>query len=833
MVGLVMALLLTPQLRAADEEKLLELLRDFNAAEWQVSRAASTDQGGDAGSTAVAWYGLGNAFIDTAEFRVDADAIGAYLTPATETTPASIRVVAIGNVLLVRGRQSVRAETLFYDQGQQRVVITDARLRADLDFIDRPPTFNREAPVDARDRWGGAAETMEFNPSVAGETEHSHPLDEPHAETDLLHEDEGATGARRGTDVASELSETRRVVPEHRHGRVVVAAQELRGEHFDRLRATGVSVTTCDFGDPHWSVEASGAVVERHQGAAPATAGGEKEADSYTIDMESTGLRVFDTTIPFFPGFHWNTKWTENFPLRSAKYSSSSRFGQRIDTLWSGQGLLPRSWRPHIDLGLRLEYLSDRGTAYGGELEYGQKPGRWADEATGYDIYGTATYYRIDDRGEDANDVIPETEHRGRTRAHQRIRTPWGMWIDAEYAVESDRGFLEEYFESESRSEKPPESLIYVRQPISELSSINLLAKSREVRYRSVVERVPELSVFVIERPVGAGFDLDLVGRASKLNFEPDKATASDNRRNTRGDLRATLAREFGSSKVFKVRPFIEARATSWEEDVTGDDSIDRFSLATGGSWGVHLSRVFHGEWGRYDALRHVIDPTVRYRVVFENDTAPSRLFRYDSTEDVRRMEVLTFGVRSYLYGRVAAPSGARSVAKLVEVDFEVDYFPEAARDNSGELWGPVFGEVLLQAFPGATYYVDLAYDVENGPRFQEFHNGVRFVHQPTLTTVGVGTRYRLHVGHSLNASWVWEPTDRYAFDVFYDYDFRREEVVDQYYSVVRNFHRWAMMVTLEIDEGEDDHVQLSVRFGPREFWRAIKGSLRDRLPRD
>ncbi|MEM7165095.1 MAG: hypothetical protein AAF581_06490 [Planctomycetota bacterium] len=804
-----------PRLAAADETELLKLLKGFNAAD---SEFATTDDGN------YAYYGLGNAFIETTEFRVDADAVGVFLTPATDTTTSAIRVVAIGNVLLARDRQSVRAETLFYDQRLQRVVITHARLRADLDFIARPPSFDREEAIAARDRWGGAASTIDFDPHHDAAHDEATHHDSTHH--DSTHH---AAGEHRGADVTSELSESRYEAPEHNHGRVVIAANELRGEHFDRLQATGVSVTTCDFGDPHWSVEAASALVERVAGNAE-----EGTTDAYTIDLDTTSLHFFDASIPFFPGAYWNTAWSEYFPLRSARYSNSSRFGQRVETLWSGQMLLPRAWRKAIDLGIRLEYLSDRGLGYGGEVEYGTKPNRWDETPHGFDIYGRATYYGIEDRGEDANDVVPETEDRGRTHAHQRIRTPWGMLIDAEYSRESDRGFLDEYFEAETRSQKPPENILYLRQPLGELSSVNLLVKTRESRYQNVVERTPEVSLLVVEKPIGAGIDLDLVGRASVLNFEPDTATGLDNRRNSRADLQTTIARTFGSSELFKIRPFFETRVTRWDDGLNDRATVDRFAAATGGVWGVHLSRVFPGDWGRYDALRHVIDPTVRYRLLFDNSKDPDALFRYDSTEDVRRMEVFTFGVRSYLYGRVAGsdPTAhadrSRSIAKLAEVDFQVDHFPEAARDNGGRLWGPIFGEVLLQAFPGITYYIDLAYDVETGPRFDEFHHGVRFVHAPTYTTAGIGTRYTRHVGHTLNGSWVWEPSDRYAFDVFYNYDFRREEVIDQYYSVVRNFHRWAMMVTLEIDEGEGDHVQFSVRFGPREFWRALKGSLRD-----
>ena len=90
--------------------------------------------------------------------------------------------------------------------------------------------------------------------------------------------------------------------------------------------------------------------------------------------------------------------------------------------------------------------------------------------------------------------------------------------IDVEYAVESDQLFLGEYFESEARGEKIPESLLYVRQPIGELASLNFLVKKKLSSFRTEVERDPEVSFFLVEQPLGSsGFDLDVVARASQL----------------------------------------------------------------------------------------------------------------------------------------------------------------------------------------------------------------------------------------------------------------------------------------------------------------------------
>ncbi|MGE3166390.1 MAG: hypothetical protein AB7O52_15915 [Planctomycetota bacterium] len=800
---------------------------------------------------------LGNAHVRTSQFELWADGIGVSRSQTEPGADPSYRLVAVGAVILLHQEQSFRAETLFYDHTRRRAAMTQFRLRVDVEFLSRPTGFAGELPRDARDAeaalldgWSQAAERTS---AEAG----------------------GASTSDLGTMPASGPPGRPRLPPS---GRLVVAARELELEDFAQFEGRGIQVTTCDFGDPHWAVEADRLTAERFVTQDERTA---RETSHYEAQLSSTRLRLGPVTIPFLPSLGWDTRWNDSIPLRSASYSNSSNFGQRVDTLWRGDLLLPRSLRSWIDLGIRLDSLSKRGTGYGAEARWGLRPSRWNRAAGegwgpwGLDFYGSGNFYGIHDRGVDANDVVPEHEQRNRVRIHQRVRLPWGTWVDAEYAVERDANFLEEYFESELRGEKVPENLIYVRHPISELATVTALAKVQKVTFRREVERVPELAFFWVEQPVAeTGFDLDVTARAADLRFEPASLDALQSRELQRGDLRATLARAVGNTRWVKVRPFFEARYTAWEEDEVRLNAIERLALASGASARWHLARTFAAGWGPYTSLRHTIDPEVRYRVIFENNVDPAEVFRFDATEDVQRFESLTVSLRSFLFGRRPGPrdgpsvgeagdvestasrtgagpvlrrepgdftrqagspepGGARSVRwiqppgagstqqRLIEGELSIEYFPDPNRDNAGEAWGPARGQLLLELVPWIGYFAEARYDVVGDARFEQFDHGLQLRNASAAATVG--TRYRRHQGNFITASGQWFASDRYEFDAFYSYDLRREVGVDQYYSVVRNFHRWAVMFTLEIDEGEDDNVSFFVRFGPRELWRAIR----------
>lgn len=857
----------------------LDLLRAVDAAQTRLV----TDESGEL----VGLLLLGNATVKTNDFELLADGIGAYRVPPAEVPAAdgveptaSYRLVAQGNILLRRGAQTFRAETLFYDHGNKRAVMTDVRVRLDASILARPKSFVGETQRKKLDATQGNRDSVvergdETATATSGSEDERTAEDKPTADGEIT----------IGSDLSSMTSGSS-APPSRRkpweEGRLVLAARELRAENFSHFVGQDIQITTCDFGDPHWAVEAESATVDKvsdaPQGAArPAdpTLAPEEEFH-YEASLEGTRLRMGSLSIPFLPRLPWDTRWNEAIPLRSLSYSSSSKFGNRVDSLWRGDLLLPRSWRRWIDLGIRVDYLSRRGTGYGAETQWGVKPRRWAREAGqssylwGTDLYGTGTFYSINDRGLDRNDVVPETNDRSRARLHQRVRLPWGTLVDAEYSTERDRNFLNEYFETEIRTEKQPENLVYVRQPLTELSQVTLLAKAQKVPFRSVVERRPELSYFLTEQHLGStGFSLDVTARASDLRFDPADNLNVQTHATTRADLRAVVARAVGNTRWLKLRPFFETRLTAWEDGVPGGNNLERFALATGGSAGMHISRPFLVNVGPYDGLKHTIDPEVSYRLVFENNVDPNRVFRFDPTEDVRRFEQFTFSIRSFLFGRrkpkPEAESGdaelephshshshsdsrpatpfrdeigsgradrawrrrrlpsvvAPEFDRLVEFEIETSYFPDPTRDNNRDVWGPIEGELLLRPIPQVGYYLEAAYDVQDGPRFDEFNHGLQFSGKRSVFSIG--TRYRRNTGHFITNSIQWFPSDKFAFDAYYSYDFRREKNVDQFYSVVRNFHRWSVMFTLEVDTGEDDNVEFSVRFGPRELWRALR----------
>ncbi len=775
-----------PALAQADERErfaLLEALQDIE------SDARRIELGKETPRRALAAL-LGNVHVrwqKYALFELFADGVAVSGTIPEEppaggaASPEDFRLFASGNILVRFGHQVLRCESFFFDNPTRRAVATGICLRTDVDFLKAIRRTERERGFDSVVRQLGAA----AGSGAPG-------LD--------------ASDAARGRE------------------RLVVFAARLTIDDFERFLAEeGFEVTTCAFGDPHWSVGAERADVH----ALPREGDEEGERRAFRIDLGG-GVTARAGEVPLFPlpPLRLDTRWFPSLPLRDVSYSHSSRFGNRVDSTWNGSLLLPRSLRRHIDVDLNLDYLSKRGTGYGSEWQYGTPVAKWSlDPATRYTSYGEGIFWAIDDRGEDANDVVPEHEYRYRVRAHHRSRFRTGTLLDAEYSTEHDPTFLEEYFEKEAREEKTPETLVYLRQPLGESAAATLLGQWQTDEHRETVERLPETSLFLVEKPLGtSGADLDLVGRAGSLDFEPDSTNPAGSRQMARGDLRTTLAYAMGRSNLLKLRPFFEVRGSAWEEEVTADDPIERLALATGARAGNQFWRRFawRSDLLGFDGVRHVIAPEVRYRVLFENNVAPSELFQYDEVESVAREERLTLTLKNDLFARRIAPPAPAgtpppaSAWQMLEAEVEADYFPDSARDNGGDPWGPLRGELLLRPAEPVGLFVDGDLDMEGGGDLTTWNQGVQVITRGG-SQVSLETRFRQLVSETWIARTAQYLSDRWELRAEWEYDARRHRSVNQYYALARNFHCWTMVFGLEVDEG-DDNVGFQIRFGPREL---------------
>ncbi len=719
----------------------------------------------------------GNVVVTGRGFELHCDAIGFFVEGLSEGTGRNAlknpRAFALGNILLIRADQSFRAESMFIDVDARTAVFTKARLRVDQHLIERL----REIPIG-----------------------------EPERSRELL-ESFGATSA-------DELPITDESNP------LVFAAEVLTVEDFQRIRGEGIEVTTCEFGHPHWALEADSGSAREREEIDPLP--GEQEPGGWLFEMDDVWLRAGPISIPILPGFIWDSRWGRYLPIKSASYSSSGKFGNRIDTLWNGNLLLPDALSREMDLGIRLDYLSKRGTGYGTDVEWGRDPLRWSQSPDGrVELFGIGQWWAIDDRGTDRDGTQPSDSHRYRSRFHQRMRLQSGTWIDFEYAAESDANFLDEYFEDEARAEKTPENIVFVRQPLTEAGQLSILVQRRGVDYRSVLEKLPEMRLqWVEEMESSTRIVLDGEASIARLDNRPADDLMLGSAENQRGDARLLTARPLQLARGLRLRPYVEGRYTYWDEDAFGEHE-ERVAWAGGATLSTRLQRTFGTLIPSLDirGLRHVIDFDVSFESVFDTNVEPADLIVMDEVDEITERESIRLGMYQRLFTRRDSHDRQAqlgyAVRAVADLRTEIEWFPDPDRDNEGQEWGPLQWELLLRPIDPLGLFVDGEANLEEGD-FEEINAGVRWF-DPRAVVFEVSSRKRRHEQNSLLVGARWWGSEKYGFGIFTEIDFRRDKTVNQRFDVARNFHRWTASFSIEYDEGEDN-TTLRVNLGPRDL---------------
>ncbi|MDE0959720.1 MAG: hypothetical protein OSB09_02980, partial [Planctomycetota bacterium] len=726
---------------------------------------------------------LGNVVFKGRGFALRADAIGIFIDGVdAKSGPIHPRILAIGEVLLSRGDQSFRASTIFLDVDEQQMVLSDARLRISQDLLEKLRTVPTDDPLRSR----LVAESW-----VAG---------------------------------VSDVSEG---VPSRSH--LGIEAKLLRVSDFSEIEGQGITVTTDEFFDPEWALVARVARArsrkEVDQRADEDLPGG------YLIDVEDARLEVAGIPVIPFSSTSWDTRWGgRSFPLRDLRISDSSRFGNRIDTAWNGDFLIPERFEDEIDLTPRIDDLSDRGTGLGLDFELGRDPLRWAADPDGrLELFGYGSFWGIQDDGLTDSDGSPvPLRDRSRARAFLHARFGPQTLIDGELATSSDAGFVEEYFRAESRTLKKPENYLSLRQIFGESYAATALAQTRVSDHLSVLEKDPEFSFHTLDASLAGLLRWDSDLTLSSLRWLPEEGSVDPVLNSKRTDLRTELSLPLGLSRWTRWVPSAGVRYTSW-------DSIDyeakhRTLFHAGLEGATRLSRVFdvqNPSWG-IDGLRHVIDLTAGYSSYFDSSIAttevPVQIDEVDALTDFDQVHlsvVQRLQTRDFRSDRERIHQlGTRTMA---EARVDAFLYPDPDRDNDGERWGHLFSELVLHGTAGWSLFGESVQDVGVGESIER-NAGLRWLN-PQMGLFELAWRERPNTHRTLLIGGRTAASDRWDIGLFVEYDALDEQTIGQWWEVGRNFRTFRMLFSLDLERGDVDETTFRVDIGLREMMGAMRGS--------
>ncbi|MGQ0552353.1 MAG: hypothetical protein ACT4PU_03960 [Planctomycetota bacterium] len=432
-----------------------------------------------------------------------------------------------------------------------------------------------------------------------------------------------------------------------------------------------LSYTSCSFAHPHWHIRTPWARLE----ARP-------EGRVLTTGLNT--VRVGDVPILVWPGYDVNVD-RDDLLLRRIHIGSSSRFGTELTTEWEGDagglmsglaglfGAEPANW--NAEWGLELSRFSRRGFFIEPSLRY-------RNQHTRGRLLGA---FINDQAGTDHLDVPVPEKTRGRLDLEQRTLIGDSGVLDIEISRQSDRNFLNEYYEDEFKLDKPQETAISYREVVDQ-RAWSLLTSTRLNDFDTQVEYQPRWEARAAGEPVpGSGF-MNARAFVDNARLLPDDATGLPSARSFRGGAGGDGFWPFDLPNGDRLQLKTVTDVTVFEQTVA-DGSETRFAGGLGAEWSRLWSgtrEAFSERWN-IEGLRRIVEARVAWLNRFAVTHDPVELLAIDATEQLNEVEFLELGLRD----RVQTHQEGR-VVTLFDADLVLPYFPHASRDNAGERWGPL-----------------------------------------------------------------------------------------------------------------------------------------------
>ncbi|MEO1615224.1 MAG: organic solvent tolerance protein OstA [Planctomycetota bacterium] len=608
---------------------------------------------------------------------------------------------------------------------------------------------------------------------------------------------------------------------------------------------------------------------------------------------QATGRVVADTD-PFvrttnsfiflggLPVFYWPRFTTSLerpvFYLRGAKVRNDNTFGTQVLLDWDVFQLLGISNVPEgVDWELSTNYLSDRGPAFGTNLDY-DLPGFFGYPGR---TRGILDVWGIDDTGVDRLGqgrlaVEPEERYRGRALWRHRQQLPGDFEFIGQLGWISDRNFLEQYFENEW--DQSPDHVTELRLRKYYYNQLFDLAAQPQLNdFFMETERLPSLDHYLLGANLGRlTWSMRNHVSYSRLNAadDPEDPVQAANHFPLPGEMDAegilastrqqlSLDLDLGP---FSLRPIASFEAAHYGEAADGQ-SLTRLLGQGGLQINLPMVRVdptIESALLNVRGLAHKMNWEAEYWYADSNADLDELPF-YDPLDDnaqeqfrrrfigdtfggalPSRFDPRTYAFRHGIQRNVTSPSsviaddlqqmrfglsqrfqtkrglrGRERIVDLVQFDVSTYLFPDADRDNFGETVGPTTYDFR--------YHLGDRFSILSDGYIDFFDDGLRSISaglrasRPGVSDFYMGllslegpvssTVLRTSVDYRLNEKWI--------FSGGTTYDFGSAGNVGQSFGITGIGESLLVRLNVNIDPGRDN-VGFGFVIEPRLFARRL-----------
>ncbi|MGD0652320.1 MAG: LPS assembly protein LptD [Verrucomicrobiia bacterium] len=565
----------------------------------------------------------------------------------------------------------------------------------------------------------------------------------------------------------------------------------VRGDHLETVSsnhysAVRASVTTCDYDQPHFRVQAT------HGEIYP----GDRVV-LYNVTMFLGDIPVF-----WFPVMVWSLKGdTQPFAL-SIGQSSQSGFFLLSTTYWR--------LNENVRLAIDLDERTRRGVGGGPELQY-----RLGSAGEGM-LRG---YYINDAAPETSRDLaptedIPSNRYRAEWQHKQTFTNGVDLTIDLN--KQSDPTIIHDFFSREFNREGEPESVADVTKR-GDNYTLSALVRPQFNDFFAEVERLPEVKL-AVDRTKLWSTPLFYEGESSAGYYSNVPGDTNDplfQGHTFRMDTFHQLVLPQFYFGWLSIVPRAGGRYTYYEnapDTAARTNEVRRIVGDLGTEASFKLSRTWNDAQFRplgIDGLRHIIQPFADYQWVPTPNITSNELFQFDtirmatnaigeafsvtrwspldfpafnSIDAISRENILRLGLRQKLQTqRDGTPWD------LVEVEGWTDWH---IQQNEGEKdFSEFFGTLRLRPTQWIAADAFTRYDMLSG-QLKELNTDARILNGDRWS-LGIGTRLLQHDSSLVTAEAAYRLSRYWTAQTYQRFDFRDGTWEEQDYMLRQETHDW------------------------------------------
>lgn len=597
-------------------------------------------------------------------------------------------------------------------------------------------------------------------------------------------------------------------------------AEKIRILSDDKMIAENASFSTCRFGEPHYHFDSNKIVVRK------------MEEKIFVQARENTmwalGLPIF--TMPYITG-----ETIENWPLKKIEYGDSSRWGSYLLTTWGTR--LYRGGENDIikkaDWTIDLDTREKRGLAVGPGFTYSGS--LLSTDSFSGKVYGYYVHDQPLSHLGESMDHVPDKDEKATWDKRHRMyflhrHTFENGWsFDAEYSLLNDKDFLIDFFEKEAREEKEPETYAYVKKQgvlLDEIDAFTFLARGRINNFQSQIEYLPQATYQLIFLPIlsnhidnlyfSSTFETSYVRRKDAIHEE----TEWDDRDLMRLDWNNSLYYKFSLGPIHFM-PYLGARLSYFEDGQEDEKNLVRFVGETGIELSTNFYRYYHAHSDLFQIndILHVFTPQFKYRWIYETNVDSDELIPMDSMESVDEMQLiqLVFNNRLrtvrngnvtdfFLFDAIFSYYPERDLPKntVTRLKLPISDRWEKYDNLKLDIWWKIRDNLWIRSKPEYNFQLREIEKVNTsiGYRFNDRFS-VSFDHRYRRDDTDLFTT---HLMYMFNEKW--------SFRIDFQYELKDFDLRECDFTIRRIFHRFALDVTLKIDEVGDD-TSATVNFYP------------------